>query len=1027
MSKKAVATDKKKKTDIKVEEYINHTPKGQKKDVEKEPIAESYNPMAAEAAWYEWWEECGFFKANNDPKDDRPTFTIMLPPPNVTGSLHLGHALTVSIQDALSRWHRMKGDNVLYLPGVDHAGIATQVVVEKKLASESGQTRHDLGREKFVEKVWEWKEKYGSRIVRQLRRTGASLDWSRECFTMDQKLSEAVVEAFVRLHEKGLIFRANRLVNWDCKLKTAVSNIEVDKREFDVPKKIQVPGHDPKKYYEFGCIWSFDYECEDDPSQRMTIATTRPETMLGDVAVAVNSKDPRWTNFHGKFLRHPFIKDRRMPVIIDDELVSLDVGTGAVKITPAHDPNDFACGKRHNLPQINIFNEDGTINENGGEFAGMMRFDARVEVLKRLTELGYFKEKLPNKMAIGVCSRSGDIIEPYMKPQWYMNCDDVAARAVKASKDKTLRIIPEREESTWYRWLENIQDWCISRQLWWGHRIPAYRVSIFKDVEKTQQVPSEQEEEWIVAKSQEEALQKALSKYHSQLSQIEPDASKHSQYITLQQDEDVLDTWFSSGLFPFSTLGWPEDTSQDLSKFFPNNLLETGSDIIFFWVSRMVMMSLALTDKLPFSQVFLHAMIRDKDGRKMSKSLGNVIDPIDVIEGISLDALHEQLLVGNLGKDEIEKAKKLQKQQFPEGIPQNGTDALRFTLLSLSNKESRDINLDVMKVFYYRTLCNKIWNAVKYASGAIKDFEPISFEEMSRPEIDFTKITFSDKWILSRLENCITLCDEAMSNYEFGQYTLALYQFWLFEFCDVYVEASKPVLYATLEEQPNRRSSQLVLYTCLEQALRLLHPAMPFMTEELWQRLPGRNQHTPKHAESIMINEYPRAQGWRSVEVEQQMELVMKAVKGIRQLKSSYNLTHKHRPNLYVKSSDKQQLDHVMNNTLELITLSQCGSVTVLEDNKDAPTGCAAFIVSDQLVEYLDLTGLIDFAAEHAKQVKNRDQKSKFLSDLVTRMQGASYAKVPEKTRLMDQEKAEKYKGEIAELEKNIADLSKLL
>jgi len=675
---------------------------------------------------------------------------------------------------------------------------------------------------------------------------------------------------------------------------------------------------------------------------------------------------------------------------------------------------------------INIFNEDGTINENGGEFQGMMRYDARNEVLRRLTELGLFKEKQPYEMVVGVCSRSGDVIEPMMKPQWYMNLDEVAARAVNAARSKELRIMPEREEDTWFRWLENIQDWCISRQLWWGHRIPAYRVQFYKDTSRTELVASEQEE-WICAKSEQEAIATALTKYKSQLDQITTDALQHTLLLDIQQDEDVLDTWFSSGLFPFSTLGWPNESNPDFSKFFPNNLLETGSDIIFFWVSKMVMMSLALTDKLPFSQVFLHAMVRDKDGRKMSKSLGNVIDPIDVIEGITLEALHEQLYTGNLGQDEITKAIKLQKQQFPEGIPQNGTDALRYTLLSLSNKDSRDINLDVMKVFYYRTLCNKIWNSVKFALTAIKDYVPDNFTQMNKPDIDMSKITFSDKWILHKLDQCKKACNEAMSNYEFGQYTQALYQFWLFEFCDVYVEASKPVLYGAAGEFPNQRHSQLVLYTCLEQALRLLHPAMPFMTEELWQRLPGRQLHTPKHLESIMINEYPQEQGWIDQNIEEQMDLVMKAVKGIRQLKSSYNLTHKHRPKLYFKSSDAKQLSYVMDNTLEILTLGQCGEITALKEGEEAPKGCAAFIVNEHLVQYLDLTGLIDFAAEHAKQIKNRDQKSKFLSDLVTRMQSANYAKVPEKTRVMDQEKADKYKGELAELEKNIADLSLLL
>jgi valyl-tRNA synthetase len=1018
----------KKKTDIKVEAYTNITPKGEKKDITKEALLDAYNPLASEAAWYEWWEKSGFFKANNDPNDKREKFVIMLPPPNVTGSLHLGHALTGSIQDALSRYHRMLGHNVLYLPGVDHAGIATQVVVEKKLMAEHSQTRHDLGREKFVEKVWEWKEKYGSRINHQLRKIGSSLDWSRECFTMDDNLSVAVKEAFVRLYERGVIFRENRLVNWDCKLKTAISNLEVDHLELEA-KKIQVPGHDEKKWYEFGYIWSFDYQCEDDPNVRVTISTTRPETMLGDVAVAVNSKDPRWKHVHGKFLKHPFV-DRRMPIIIDDELVDPQFGTGAVKITPAHDPNDFACGKRHNLPQVNIFTDDGKINENGGEFKGLMRFDARVEVLKRLTELGLFKERTPNKMALGICSRSGDVIEPMIKPQWYMNCNEFAARAVQHAKDNTLEILPEREQQTWYRWLENIQDWCISRQLWWGHRIPAYFVTLYEDTDKTKTLLESDrsvEKFWVVGRDEKEALNNALKRFEKELAQFGDKAADH---ITIEQDEDVLDTWFSSGLFPFSTLGWPNEQAPDFKKFFPNNLLETGSDILFFWVSRMVMMSLALTDKLPFSQVFLHAMVRDKDGRKMSKSLGNVIDPIDVIHGITLEELHKQLETGNLGAKEVERAKKLQKEQFPDGIPQNGTDALRFTLLNSSTKESRDINLDVMKVFYYRTFCNKIWNAVKFALQSLKDFVPTSFEEISHPNINQDLITFSDKWILSRLENSIKTSNDAFKNFEFSVYTNACYNFWLFEFCDVYVEASKPIMQVsgneTDEQRKRRRESQLVLYTCIEQGLRLLHPAMPFITEELWQRLPGRLEQTPKERESIMINAFPTERNWRNEKIENEMELVSKFVYGIRNVKASYNLTFKQKPTVYVRSSDDHMLQIIMNNILEIKTLAACGELKRIHDQV-VPSGCAAFVVNEVMVEYIDLTGLIDFKAEHEKQLKKKNEMQKLLDNLQVRMSKDAYAKVPEKVKLEDAEKVKKYKGEIDELDKNIEDLKKLI
>jgi valyl-tRNA synthetase len=566
-------------------------------------------------------------------------FVMVIPPPNVTGSLHLGHALTNSIEDAITRWHRMKGRSALWVPGCDHAGIATQVVVEKKLWREQKISRHDIGREKFINKVWEWREKSGGRIYHQLKKIGSSMDWDRVSFTMDPKLCKAVTEAFCRLHEKSFIYRDKRLVNWSCTLKSAISDIEVDKVEVTGRTFLAIPGYQDK--VEFGVLVTFAYQVED-TNEEIVVATTRIETMLGDTAVAVHPKDTRYTHLHGKFVKHPFVADRRLPIVLDD-FVDMNFGTGAVKITPAHDPNDYEVGKRHNLPFITIFSDDGNIIGEYGKFTGMKRFDARKAVLASLKELGLYKDTQNNPMVVPVCSRSKDIVEPLIKPQWYVKCSEMAANATEAVRSGELKIIPESQTKIWYHWMEGIRDWCISRQLWWGHRIPAYFIKFINSVDSPKDLP--EEEMWIVARNMEEAVSKAESKFNLTKDKF-----------TLHQDEDVLDTWFSSGLFPFSVFGWPDDTN-DMKLFYPTSLLETGHDILFFWVARMVFFGQTLLGKLPFKEVFLHPMVRDAHGRKMSKSLGNVIDPMDVINGISLEGLNQQLYDSNLDPKEIDKAK----------------------------------------------------------------------------------------------------------------------------------------------------------------------------------------------------------------------------------------------------------------------------------------------------------------------------------------------------------------------------------
>ncbi|KAK4796457.1 hypothetical protein SAY86_028783 [Trapa natans] len=645
------------------EDYIDpETTIGKKKRLSPQ-MAKQYNPSAVEKSWYEWWEKSDFFVADNN--SSKPASVIVLPPPNVTGALHIGHALTAAIQDTIIRWKRMSGYNALWVPGMDHAGIATQVVVEKKLMRERHLTRHDLGRDKFVAEVWKWKEEYGGTILKQERRLGASLDWSRECFTMDDKRSRAVTEAFVRLYKEGLLYRDIRLVNWDCVLRTAISDIEVDYVEIKERTLLSVPQYEHP--VEFGVLTSFAYPLEGDLGE-IVIATTRVETMLGDTAIAIHPDDKRYSHLHGKYAIHPF-NGRRLPIICDAILVDPSFGTGAVKITPAHDPNDFEVGKRHNLEFINIFTDDGKINSNGGsEFIGMLRFEARQAVTEALKKKELYRGAKDNEMRLGLCSRTKDVIEPLIKPQWYVNCSSMAKEALDVVIDdnkRKLEILPKQYVADWKRWLENIRDWCISRQLWWGHRVPAWYVTLEDD--KLTELGA-YDDHWVVARDEQEAQVEAATRFSGKKFQ-------------LCQDPDVLDTWFSSGLFPLSVLGWPDETV-DLRTFYPTSVLETGHDILFFWVARMVMLGMKLGGDVPFRQVYLHPMIRDAHGRKMSKSLGNVVDPLEVINGISLDGLHKRLEDGNLDPKELAVAKAGQSKDFPNGIAECGADALRFALVS---------------------------------------------------------------------------------------------------------------------------------------------------------------------------------------------------------------------------------------------------------------------------------------------------------------------------------------------------------
>ncbi|XP_077066224.1 valine--tRNA ligase [Siphateles boraxobius] len=996
------------KKELGVISYNIPTPSGEKKDV-LSPLPDSYSPQYVEAAWYSWWEKQGFFKPeygrkNVSESNPRGVFMMCIPPPNVTGSLHLGHALTNAIQDSLTRWHRMRGETTLWNPGCDHAGIATQVVVEKKLMRERKLTRHDLGREKFIQEVWKWKNEKGDRIYHQLKKLGSSLDWDRACFTMDTKLSFAVQEAFIRMHEEGVIYRSKRLVNWSCTLNSAISDIEVDKKELTGRTLLPVPGY--KEKVEFGVLVSFSYKIEGS-DEEVVVATTRIETMLGDTAVAVHPNDPRYQHLKGKMVVHPFC-DRKMPIVFDD-FVDMNFGTGAVKITPAHDHNDYEVGERHKLPFINILDENGLLINVPPPFLGMKRFEARKTVLQALKDRGQFKEVKDNPMVVPVCSRSKDIVEPLLKPQWYVDCREMGKQAADAVRNGELKIIPDHHLKTWFNWMDNIRDWCISRQLWWGHRIPAYFVTVNDSTVK----PGEDVDGhyWVSGRSEEEAREKAAKRFNVTADKI-----------SLRQDEDVLDTWFSSGIFPFSIFGWPNE-SEDLRVFYPGTLLETGHDILFFWVARMVMMGLKLTGKLPFKEVYLHAVVRDAHGRKMSKSLGNVIDPLDVITGISLEGLQAQLTDSNLDLLEIEKAKQGQKSDYPSGIPECGTDALRFALCAYTG-QGRDINLDVNRILGYRHFCNKLWNAVKFAMRTLGEgFVPCQKAQLCGSE------SVSDRWILSRLSAAVALCDNGFQAYDFPTITTAIYNFWLYELCDVYLESVKPVLSRTDSEgQKQADVCRQTLYTCLEVGLRLLSPMMPFVSEELFQRLPRRRpQDSPP---SISVTPYPDTSEfcWHSEEVDRQMEFIMSVVRTIRSLRADYNLT-KTRADCYLQCIDSDTAALVQTYSLQIQTLSYSQAVhPVVGGDNTIPQGCAVAIASDKCTVHLMLKGLIDLEKEVTKLTAKGAELEKQMEKMKEKMDKNDYKdKVPVKVQEADAEKLRQNETEMQKVKEAIENFRKMM
>ncbi|XP_015110346.1 valine--tRNA ligase isoform X2 [Diachasma alloeum] len=965
--------------------YEIATPPGVKKDVSI-PMPDAYSPQFVEAAWYPWWEREGFFKPEYGRKslsepNPKGTFVMVIPPPNVTGFLHLGHALTNAVEDAITRWNRMKGRTTLWNPGCDHAGIATQVVVEKKIWREEQKTRHDLGREKFIEKVWQWKNEKGGRIYEQLKKLGSSFDWDRACFTMDPKLCRAVIEAFVRLHDENIIYRSNRLVNWSCTLKSAISDIEVDKVELSGRTPLPIPGYTEK--IEFGVLVHFAYEVESS-SEKLIVATTRIETMLGDTAIAVHPNDKRHQHLVGKFVTHPFCS-RRIPIIADD-FVDTEFGSGAVKITPAHDPNDYEVGKRHNLPFITIFDDEGTIIGDYGEFTGMKRFHARKAILKALTTKNLFIEIKDNPMVVPICSRSKDIVEPMIKPQWYIRCDEMAADAVEVVTSGELKIVPEQHKKTWHHWMEGIRDWCISRQLWWGHRIPAYFVT-FTGSSRPADVSDD--DLWVSGRSEDEARRKASEKFNV------PEGE-----ISLKQDPDVLDTWFSSGLFPFSIFGWPDET-EELKAFYPGTLLETGHDILFFWVARMVFLGKKLLGKLPFKEVYLHAMVRDAHGRKMSKSLGNVIDPMDVIKGVTLENLHEQLVESNLDPRELRNAIEGQKKDYPQGIPECGTDALRFALCAYTS-QGRDINLDILRVQGYRFFCNKIWNATKFALMYLGDFKCDEDNELTGHESNV------DLWMLSRVSHAVKTCDEGMAEYDFNAATTACYNLWLYDLCDVYLEYLKPVFQSGTPEQV--LAARKVLFKTLDVGLRLLSPFMPFITEELYQRLPRSNLTYP----SICVSPYPEVSEcpWRNETKEKDVDFAYKLIKSIRSARSTYNLPNKTKTDAYIECSDPNLQRRLDDYNLMIGTLAYSNVL----DGK-APQGCAIITVTDKVQVHLLLKGLIDPPKELEKLMKREEQLKSTIQKLKQAVAASDYTtKVPAEVQKNNSEKLVNSEGELEQI-----------
>ena len=945
-------------------------------------LEKTYNPHDIESRWYAFWEERDFFC----PSEEGTPYCIMIPPPNVTGSLHMGHAFQDTIMDALIRFHRMNGRNTLWQPGTDHAGIATQMVVER-LVNKQGKTRHDYGREKFIEKIWEWKEESGGTITRQLRRMGASADWRHERFTMDEGLTEAVVRVFVELHDAGIIYRGKRLVNWDPVLHTALSDLEVLSQE------------------EQGSLWHLKYPLSDEPGY-LTVATTRPETMLGDCAVAIHPEDSRYRHLAGKFCELP-LTGRQIPVIVDD-YVDPKFGSGCVKITAAHDFNDYQVWLRHRDEEaiscqpdgglINIFTESARIRANPDPqehpraarlpeaYAGMDRHDARAAIIEDLKSRGFLERTEEHRSMIPRGDRSGAVIEPYLTNQWFVDltrskqpdgCAGGRARitqpSIEAVRSGAIKFIPENWSRTYYQWLENIEDWCISRQLWWGHRIPAWY---------------DDEGNVYVGLNEDHVREKyALTKH-----------------VGLVQDEDVLDTWFSSALWPFSTLGWPEQNKR-LETFYPTSVLVTGFDIIFFWVARMVMMGTYFMDAVPFHEVYIHGLIRDAHGQKMSKSKGNVLDPIDLIDGIDLESLVEKRTSGMMQPHLAEKIARQTRDDYPEGIPSFGTDALRFTFAALASS-GRDINFDLERTAGYRNFCNKLWNAARFVLINTEDYQ-------AENESAEMQLMAPDRWIISELERSIEKVHKAVSMYRFDRVARETYDLVWNKFCDWYLEFAKATLNSEEVDESVKTGCQKTMLQVLEEILRLAHPIMPFITEEIWQRLAPR---AGIRGETIMTQSYPVFRASRiDREARREIEWMMELILGVRRIRGEMNISPgKHLP-LLVSGATLGERARIEQNLSYLRSVGRLQSIDILESGQAEPDSSVAMVGSMRLL--VPLEGFIDKQAEQSRLTKELGRVSKEIVRIENKLDNPDFLnKAPQQVIEKEREKLSGYQKKHAEL-----------
>jgi len=915
----------------------------------------SYQPQEIERRVYERWEKNGYFA----PRGDGDPYCIVIPPPNVTGSLHMGHAFQDTIMDALTRYKRMQGCSTLWQPGMDHAGIATQMVVERLLSSE-GENRRDIGRDEFVKRVWQWKDESGGKIGNQMRRLGASVDWTRDRFTMDENLSEAVTEVFVSLYDEDLIYRGKRLVNWDPVLHTALSDLEVLSADED--------GH----------LWHFRYPLASGDGH-LIVATTRPETMLGDTAVAVHPDDERYKHLVGEEIILPIV-GRRIPVIAD-AYVDPEFGTGCVKITPAHDFNDYDIGKRHDLPMVNVLTDDAALNDDVPDaYRGLDRFVAREKIVAEFKKMNLLEKVEDYVVKIPRGDRSGAVVEPYLTDQWYVKIESLAKPAIEAVESGRIRFVPENWSKTYFDWMYNIQDWCISRQLWWGHRIPAW----YDDDGKI-----------YVGKTEQDVR------------------NKHdlADDVALRQDDDVLDTWFSSALWPFSTMGWPEKTAE-LDKFYPGNVLVTGFDIIFFWVARMIMMGLKFMGDVPFREVYIHGLIRDQDGQKMSKSKGNIIDPLNLIDGIDLESLLTARTAGLMQEHLRPAIEKATRQQFPNGIDAYGCDALRFTFAALATT-GRDIRFDFGRIEGYRNFCNKLWNAARYVL-------------MNTDQIDDGDIELSaaDHWIRARLDHVIAAVNEQLTAYRLDLAAQAIYEFTWHEFCDWYLELSKPVLQSDDASAALQRGTRQTLISVLESLLRLMHPFMPFITEEIWQQVAPR---AGVEADTIMLRPYPAStgDGARQDAAVADIEWVRQFILGIRQIRGEMDISPGKLLPVILQNSDETDATRADTYLPLLQRLGRVESIAVLEDDQEPPAAATALLGDLRLL--VPMKGIIDVDAERSRLEKRIQRVKTDLERTRGKLDNENFVNnAPSDVVTKEQQRAVEFANTISQLTEQLEKLAEL-